>query len=238
MTTLDFSPTSPTAPAPRSQTTRALLACGAVAGPLFTLAWLLEGATRADYNPLRHPISSLAFGELGWTQRATFVVTGLLTLAFTAGLRRALRPRGGARWGTLLVGAFAVGLIGAGVFVADPLSGYPPGTPGQSLERTVHGVLHDLFGVPVFLGLPLACFLFARRFAAWGEHGWAVYSAVTGGVFAVAFVLSSIAFGQAEGFVGFGGLFQRITISSGWAWLTLLAVHLLSGPSEIPRKTP
>lgn len=58
--------------APRAPTTRALLACGAVAGPLFTVAWLLEGATRADYDPLRHPVSSLAFSELGWTQRATF----------------------------------------------------------------------------------------------------------------------------------------------------------------------
>jgi len=39
-----------------------LLIAGAVAGPLFTIAWFLEGATRANYNPLRHPVSSLALG--------------------------------------------------------------------------------------------------------------------------------------------------------------------------------
>jgi hypothetical protein len=62
----------------RATATRALLACGVLAGPLFTAAWLLEGARRADYDPVRHPISSRAFGERGWTQRASFVAAGLL----------------------------------------------------------------------------------------------------------------------------------------------------------------
>ena len=238
MTTLGGSPTSSAGPVLRDPPTRALIACGAVAGPLFTVAWVLEGATRANYDPLRHPVSALAFGEFGWMQRATFVTTGLLMLAFAAGVRRALQPRGGSTWGTLLVGAYAVGLIGAGIFVADPLSGYPPGTPGRPLDRSVHGVLHDLFGVPVFIGLPVACFVFARRFAGWGERGWAVYSAITGAVFAAAFVLTSMAFHQAESLVAFGGLLQRATLTTGWAWLSLLAVHLLRGPSEAPRRTP
>ena len=72
--------------------TRTLLACGVIAGPLFVGAFLLEGATRADYDPLRHPLSSLALGDFGWTQIANFIVAGLLTLAFSIGLQRALRP--------------------------------------------------------------------------------------------------------------------------------------------------
>lgn len=56
--------------------TRALLACGAIACPLFILAFLAEGATRPGYDPLRHPISSLAIGELGWMQAANFLVPG------------------------------------------------------------------------------------------------------------------------------------------------------------------
>ncbi|HYT26018.1 MAG TPA: DUF998 domain-containing protein [Actinomycetota bacterium] len=84
------------------------------------------------------------------------------------------------------------------------------------------------------MGLPVACFVFARRFAGWGERGWAIYSAVTGVVFTVAFVLASMAFGQAERLVALGGLFQRITITVGWGWLTLLAVHLLRDLSQRP----
>jgi Protein of unknown function (DUF998) len=96
-----------------SEKTKTLLACGVIAGPLFVAAFLVEGATRAHYDPLRHPVSSLAFGDSGWTQRANFLVTGLLMLAFAIGLRRVLRPLGGPTWGPLLVGACAVGLLGA-----------------------------------------------------------------------------------------------------------------------------
>jgi hypothetical protein len=159
------------------------------------------------------------------TQRATFIITGLLMLALTLGLQRALRPRGGSRWGTVLLAAFAVGLIGAGLFLADPLSGYPPGSPGRPLQRSLPGILHELFGVPVFLGLPVACLVFARRFAAWHERGWAIYSMATGVAFAAGFILFSVAFGQAEPLVAYGGILQRATLIVGWTWLTLLAVY-------------
>ena len=112
--------------------TKTLLACGIIGGPVFVLAFLVEGATRVNYEPLRHPVSSLALGDSGWTQTANFIITGLLTLAFAAGLWHTLRPGKGSVWGPLLVGVWAVGLLGAGVFVTDPVSGYPPGTPTDS----------------------------------------------------------------------------------------------------------
>lgn len=222
------------APYARAVKTRALLVCGAIAGPVFTAAWIIEGTTRSGYNPLRHPISSLSIGDLGWTQIATFVVAGLLSLAFAVGLRPALRPRGGSTWGPLLVGAFAIGLIGAGIFVSDPLNGYPPGTPNQPQQYSMHGALHQLLSTLVFVGLPAACFVFARRFTVWGDRGWAIYSVTSGVVFAVAFVLTSLGFAQTSGFADIAGLLQRVTITVGWTWLTLLAVHLLQVPSEAP----
>jgi hypothetical protein len=36
------------------------LACGVIDGPLFVVVFLVEAATRAGYDPLRHPVSSLA----------------------------------------------------------------------------------------------------------------------------------------------------------------------------------
>jgi hypothetical protein len=207
--------------------TKTLLARGVTSGPLFVVAFLVEGATRADYNPMRHPVSSLAFGDSGWAQRANFVIAGLLMLAFAIGLQRALRHLGGSTWGPLLVGAYAIGLLGAGVFVADPISGYPPGTPDKRFHSSLHGVLHDLFSSLVFLGLPAACFVFSRWFAARGKRGWAIYSAVTGVVFMCAFVLSNVGFGQAEGLVNVAGLFQRVALIVGFGWLTLLAVRFL-----------
>src|SRR5215475_4966888 len=138
---------------------KALCVCGVVAGPLFTVAWIGEEATRADYDPLRYPISSLSIGDAGWMQIAAFIITGLLVLAFAIGLRSARRPSGSV-WGPTRVGLAGIGLIGAGIFVTDPLNGYPPGTPLIPTGRTAHGILHDLFGIPFFLGLPITGFVF------------------------------------------------------------------------------
>lgn len=211
-----------------NRTGKALLACGVIAGPLFVVAFHVEGVTRAGYDPLRHPVSSLALGGSGWTQTANFVVAGLLTLAAAAGLRLALGTGKGSTWGPLLVGVWAIGLIGAGIFPTDPVSGYPPGTPDRLSRYTTHGALHDLFSLPAFLALGMACFVFGRGLARRGERGWAIYSTVSGLAFAASFVLASAGFGQAEGLVELAGLFQRIAVAVGFGWLTLLALRLLS----------
>jgi len=62
------------------------LVCGAIAGPLFVLTFLIEGASRANYNALRHPVSWLAIGHSGWVQSVNFLVTGLLLLIFAVEL--------------------------------------------------------------------------------------------------------------------------------------------------------
>ncbi len=163
-----------------------------------------------------------------------FIVTGLLTLAFAFGLRRMIQSPGGSTWGPLLIGSIAIGLLGAGIFVTDPLNGYPPGTPNLPLQYSLLGRLHRLFSAFVFLGLPIACFVFARLFARRSERRWTIYSLVTGIAFVVMFIVTSAGFAQVEGLVDYAGLFQRITLTIGWAWLTLLAVYMLKAPLEIP----
>jgi hypothetical membrane protein len=215
-----------------------LLFCGALAGPLFMAVLLVEGATRPHYDPLRHPGSSLELGPYGWVQQVNFVLAGLLTLAFAIGLRRRLRAGRGARWGPLLVGVWAVGLIGAGVFVTDPVSGYPPGTPDVVAHPSWHGGLHDLLSLPGFAALAAAFLVLARRFAAEGRRGWAAYSLGTAVMFAVSFGLAGAGFEQAAGLVAVAGLWQRVAVVAGWAWLTLLAVRLLRRPAAPPPPPP
>ena len=214
-----------------------LLVCGALAGPFFTLAWLLEGATRTGYDPLRHPISSLAIGERGWTQAANFLLTGTLLLAFAIGLRRVLEGLKEPRRAPFLIALIGIGLIGAGVFVADPMNGYPMGTPDLPLQYSLTGRLHRLFSAFVFLGLPVACFMFARFFAKHREDNWALYSRVTGLAFLLMFIVTSMGFALVNGLADFAGLLQRMTLTIGFAWLTLLAVYWLRVPSETFRRT-
>ncbi|MER6976501.1 DUF998 domain-containing protein [Streptomyces carpinensis] len=196
-----------------------LLACGMAAGPLFTIAYLLEGAGRPDYTPFRHPVSSLALGRTGWAQTVNFLCAGSLSLIFAVGLWRV----GPSRWGAVLIGVWAVGLLGAGACRTDPVGGYPPGTPDQLPHPTRTGALHDLCSLIGFLALTAACFV-----CAWSNSpGWAVYSIASGVLFASTMALAGIAFGRHQRWVGFGGLIQRISLTIGWTWQTLLAVHLL-----------
>jgi hypothetical protein len=219
-----------------SAKTKILLTAGTLAGPLFTIAWTLESLTRANYSPLRHPVSSLALGEFGWTQIANFIVAGLLMVAFALGLRLALGTQRGATWGPLLVAIWGIGLLGAGIFLTDPVSGYPPGTPDLLLNPTTHGALHDQFSLPGFAALTAACFVFGAYFARRGERGWTVYSMLTGILFPIGIFLASAAFSQNVGLVAFGGLIQRVTVSIGWTWLTLLSIHFLTTLSESPKE--
>ena len=208
----------------REQSSKLLLACGVIGPIFFVSVFLIEGATRADYSALRQPISSLLIGELGWMQMVNFLLTGLLLLVFALGLRRAVR---GTTWGSVLVGLVGIGLMGAGLFVADPFNGYPPGTPLVPTVRSMHGIIHDLFGVPVFLGLPLACLVFSRRFAREGERGWAIYSVLTCAGMLASFVLTSMGLNQVPGLADIAGLLQRLTLGIGFTWIVLLALHLL-----------
>lgn len=210
-----------------------MLIAGAIGPPLFVLAFIVEGALRPDYNGLRYPVSSLSIGAGGWVQQANFIVTGLLILALAAGLRRALRPTPGSTWGPILIGVVGLGLIGAGIFSTDPVYGYPPGHPLLIGQVTTQGQLHDLFSTFVFLGLPVACFIFTRRFRRLGDRGWALYSLATGTGMPLLFIVTAVGFAQTPGWVDFAGLFQRLTIGVGWLWMALLARHvLLQGGSE------
>src|SRR5580704_18248638 len=83
--------------------TRGLLYCGLAAGPVFITTFLVEGATRDQYRPLRHPVSSLALGPRGRIQTANFAVTGTLVLAGAVGLERAGDPALSTRAGRALI---------------------------------------------------------------------------------------------------------------------------------------
>jgi hypothetical membrane protein len=61
--------------------TRALLACGIVAGPLYIVLGLIQILIRPGYDITRHDLSLMSNGDLGWIQIANFLVTGLLTIA-------------------------------------------------------------------------------------------------------------------------------------------------------------
>lgn len=154
---------SSTSPA-MGRSTRLLLTCGLVAGPLYILVGLGQALLRSGYDPARQDLSLLSNGNLGWLQISNFVISGGLTVAFAVGLARSLETGLGRTWGPRLIALYGLGLIAAGAFVADPMNGFPPGTPsGKALHPTWHGTMHVVSGSIAFVGLIAACFVFHRE---------------------------------------------------------------------------
>src|SRR5579859_3712872 len=201
--------------------TRFLMWCGVVGPLVFVTVFMIESATRPDYNPLRSMVSELSLSEYGWQQIANFLVSGTLVLAFAGGLRR-VSPSGlGSSWGLLLT-VTGLGLLVAGVFVCDPGLAYPAGAPAVLPfgSGTWHNMLHSIGGVMVFLSLPAAMLLFARRFAGdrrW--NSWMVPTLITTGFAFACFIASNVA--AMHG--GPAGLFQRMCITTYLMWLAAFA---------------
>jgi hypothetical protein len=207
---------------------RGLLRCGIWAGPVFVATFLAEGAVRDGYRPLRHPVSSLALGPRGWAQTANFAVAGTLCLAGAAGLRLAADRPADSRTGPILVAAAGAGLIGSAAFRTDPVGGYPPGTPDMPATSSRAGAVHNLTAIPVFLGLPAAAACYGwRSWRAGQPPGFAIYCAATAVIMPVTVTLAGAGFGQSSRLGRYGGLFQRASIITGFAWLTAVSAGAL-----------
>ena len=203
-----------------------LLTGGALAAPLFFTVSTVHGVAVAAYDLRRHPVSSLALAPHGWVQTANFVVTGALFGGLAVALQRPGPRLPCSRLGAGFIRAVTAGLVGAGTFLTDPISGYPPGTPEASPGYTgTVAALHDLLSIPTFLGLPAAAVVYAHAFARQRRPGWVLYSVGTAAVMLTGFGLASAAFSQAPTLVANGGLYQRVAVASGFTWLSVLALQ-------------
>jgi len=164
-----------------SDTTRALLTCGAVAAPLWAAVSLAQAASRGGFDLIRHPLSALSNGELGWLQIANFIVAGVLTVIGASGLARAMAGKPGGTWAPRLVRISGFGLVAAGVLVMDPADGFPTGTPeGMPASMTWHSYGHMAAGTVSFAALIAACYVLGRHFSRAGDRGYAVASRIAG----------------------------------------------------------
>jgi len=114
----------------------AFLWAGVVAPPIFTVIYLVDGATRAGYDPMRHQVSLLSLGDRGWLQTLSFLVAGGLLVVFAIALRAWLGSGTGERAVPGGIAVAGAGLFLAGIFPTQPLFGYPPGTP-EGMATTV-----------------------------------------------------------------------------------------------------
>lgn len=197
--------------------TRWLLLGGMLAGPFYLAVGVIQGLVRDGFDFARHPLSVLANGPGGWIQTANFVLTGLMVLAAAVGVRRVLGPR--SRGVTWCLGGYGAAMVAAAVFPADPVDGFPPGTPeGFPATISTTGLIHFMAGALAFTLLALSAV-----FAAWTLwrrrlSSLALLSLLTG---------LTVIFGFFGGMmlpIGILGIWVAVIV--GWAWLTVLSRRL------------
>lgn len=196
--------------------TRQLLRWGTIAGPFYLALGVGQGLLREGFSFERHPLSVLANGSLGWIQTANFALTGLMVIAAVAGFRRALAPAPGA-W-TWFLGAYGLGMILAAIFPADPVDGFPPGTPlGFPSSISTIGLLHFIVGALTFtsLGISGLCAAWALRRRAASLAALSLVSGVS--------VLGGF-FGGIALPIGVAGIWFAVIV--GWLWLSVLSLRL------------
>jgi len=213
--------------------TRALLACGAVAGPLYVAVTLLESLTREGFDWTQHRFTQLTAGDFGWIHQANMVGVGLLTVLFAIGVHRVLRPGRAGEWAPRLLALFGVAYVVGGLLRADPAVGFPPGTTAEVVHTTWQGGIQNASRSASTLVLIAASGVIAGWFAAEGRRGWAwFYGAALPLVF---MVLAAIGFA-----IGVNPAAPAFLMTP-WIWLTALAVHLYRGRRSaqlIPPRAP
>lgn len=201
---------------PATRVTRSLLGYGIIAGPIYVLVSVVQALVRPGFDLTRHEWSLLATGSWGWIQIVNFVLSGLMVVAGAVGMRRT-----GPRWGPLLLAGYGIGLVGAGVFTADPADGFPLGTPaGRAVSVSWHGMLHLVAGGLGFLCLIAACFVLARTVLP-------RFSRITGVVFFASFVGIASGAGNAALNLAFTA---AVVLAS--VWLSAVSLRLYRGAAR------
>ncbi|MEO9222972.1 MAG: DUF998 domain-containing protein [Mycobacteriaceae bacterium] len=201
---------------PRSRVTKSLLGYGVLAGPFYIVVSLAQSLAHQGFDLTRHDWSLLATGPQGWIQMANLVITGIMVIAFAIGASRSMPSV----WAPRLVVLYGVGLVGAGLLVADPRGGYPVGSPAAT-QLSLHGAGHMIAGMIGFAGLILATFVVARRLAIEDEPRAAWATRAVGLCFLAG--ISGVASGSSTPAIT---LTFTAAVLAVWVWLAALAVHL------------
>ncbi len=218
MTTTAITPDRAAACTPAQRVTKSLLGYGVLAGVVFETSVLIQGLTRHGFRIAHDDASLLSNGPLGWIQVTTFLLAGAMTIAAAAGARRAMPGR----WAPVLIGIYGAGLIGGGMFGADPAYGFGPGAPaGKAAHVSWHAAGHLAAGGIGFIALIAACFVVARYFSRQGRRGLASYSRITGAAFGAAF--AGIATGSASSAIV---LPFYAAVLAAFTWLAVVSVYL------------
>jgi hypothetical protein len=206
---------------------RRLLDAGIAAGPFYLVVGVAQGLLREGFDFARHPLSVLANGPWGWIQTGNFVLTGLMVIAAAVGIARVLGKQRALTW---WLGLYGVAMIAAAIFPADPVDGFPPGTPeGFPTTISTTGVLHFVSGAIAFASVGFSGLAAAWRFWRQRMMPLALLSLFSG---------LSVLLGFFGGMVTVGIVGIWFAVVVGWLWLSVVSMRLKTAFCEnVPLRT-
>ena len=196
---------------------------GMIAPALFVAVFTIEGWLRPGYDAFSMYISALALGPRGWIQIVNFIVLGILLLIFAWGIKAEFPTGKAARGGPIILIILGILFIISGIFVMDPVETLPD-------QMSVHGLIHGIAGGIVFVSMPIAIFIFLRRFrvdANWQSlQGWTLGLGIVEATAVIIYSIISKVPTLFNSFADWIGLIQRTALVPFMIWLFIFALHL------------
>jgi len=184
-----------------------LLLIASVAGSiLFIVTYIALGISTPGYSSLYNTISSLELTKYGCLQQANFIIFGIFSGCFSVALINELNPGINAVLIILFQSITAIGLIGDGIFIHEPM--------------------HMVFDLITFNSVLLLLIFFAGQFYKnSGWEGWSLYSVIS----ALLMMALLAVFGYTNSHKGAAGLYERVAFLPRTAWTILFITKLLRG---------
>jgi hypothetical membrane protein len=217
----------PAAPSRLPPDARRLLTLSVVLIGLYVVLDIVAQLLPPHYSPISQAESDLAVGPYGFVMTANFVVRGVLSLAFLAGLYQATTVGRRSPVGTGLVAVWAVGAF---VLAASP-------TDVGSGPATLHGMVHDVMAVLVFVTAAFGEVLLSVRFA--GDPRLARFrtpAIVVSGMALLALLAFFYVAVHPRLMADVFGLVERVFLGLVLLWMLLVALYLLrrEAPGSVP----
>lgn len=196
---------------------RILLFAGIMAGVLQLGTTLFVGALTPGYSHLSQFLSEL--GASGAPHEslmnlAGILPSGLLTVAFAAGVFKRTDPSAMAVAGCLLLVMAGIGRALAGLFPCDPGCTFPP----TSLSAAIHNVA-GMTALWSGVFAPLAFSVAAKR----SRHRWIFLASLVCGLIGIGAMAAGFWLGREAPIIG---LLQRIVLMSSYGWVAVFGVWL------------
>ena len=202
-----------------SMTNRAAGLIVLVAAAWFWAVFLSMHVLEPEFSPVRAPGSAYVLGAYGGWMTTTYfaLIAALLGAGFGVAANVPASPV------TLVAqAAFVIASVGAMVAGLFPMDF--PGPP-----RTVSGGLHALGGALTFPTWVIGTLLFSlriRRDPRWARRSGTLVALAGMSIGTLAVLVLSV------GVLGFGGYAQRLLIGVLFAWMIVVAAHLIGSAAE------